>query len=99
MTAEDEAREAEAGCRLHARYLLDGGATEGEFLAAALGAASAYARAYGPLEAGFRLDAMNLSDQWDESSAGARSRLRSSVHALARRAVEEMADDGRLRDR
>lgn len=98
MNIEDEASAADAGCRLHAEYLLTGGATESEFLAAASGAASAHARAYGRLGAGFHLDAMNLSDRWDDSTTTERERLQPAVHALARRAVAELADAGRLTD-
>lgn len=94
VTLEDDARAGDARCRLHAEYLLGGGASEAEFLTAASFAASDRARAYGPLDEGFHLDAMNLSDQWDGSDDVERQGLTAAVHALAQRAVEELADKG-----
>jgi hypothetical protein len=91
----EEASAADDSCRLHAEYLLSGGASESEFLATASGAASAHARAHGPLEAGFYLDVMNLCDQWDESTPTQRARLKHAVRALARRAVDELSREPR----
>ncbi len=91
MQVEDSTADADATCRRVAEYLLADGASPDEFLAAASSAASAHARSAGPLT-DFHVTAMNLSDQWDESTPEERQRLRPTVQDLARRAVAELPE-------